>query len=246
MIADFMLRYGSKWVAAGFALVCLTLLAWMLTSPTFRIDRMVVVHDPSSSPALLNKTDLLSHLGWVNGKNVFWLDTTKVAEQVEADPAVQWAAVEAGIDGELRLVVTYRQPVANWQANGSSYLVGKGAILLAEGSDSSLPLTIHQIEGEPVKVGQQVNPDALEMAYKLNRNLPVMGIHPSVIAYSATGGLVIRDNVEREIIFGPPQDLTAKLVGLKAVLDDVARQGEQADRIDLRPLDRPTYKIRDR
>ena len=241
-----MLRYGSKWVAAGLAVACLTLLAWMLTSPTFRIDRMVLVHDPDSSPALLNKTDLLSRLGWVNGENVFRLDTAKVIEQVEADPAVQWAGVEAGIDGELRIVVTYRRPVANWQVSGVSYLVGKGAILLAEGSDPSLPLTIHQIGGKPAKVGQQVNPDALEMAYKLNRNLPVMGVHPSVIAYSATGGLIIRDTVEREIIFGPPEDLTAKLIALKAVLDDVARQGEQAHRIDLRPLDRPTYQIRDR
>ena len=246
MIADFMLRYGSKWIAAGFAVACLTMLAWMLTSPTFRIDRMVLVHDPDSSPALLDKTDLLSRLGWVNGENVFRLDTAKVVEQVEADPAVQWADIEVGIDGQLRVVVTYRQPVANWQINGMTYLVGKGAILLAEGSDGSLPLTIQQIGGSPAKVGQQVNPDALEMAYKLNRNLPVMGVHPALIAYSAKGGLVIRDTVEREIIFGPPEDLTAKLIGLKAVLDDAARRGEQVHRIDLRPLDRPTYQIRDR
>ena len=73
-----------------------------------------------------------------------------------------------------------------------------------------------------------------------------MGVHPALIAYSAKGGLVIRDTVEREIIFGPPEDLTAKLIGLKAVLDDAARRGEQVHRIDLRPLDRPTYQIRDR
>ncbi len=245
MIADFMIRYGSKWTAAGFAVACVTVLVWMMTSPTFRIDSIVLVHDPNSSPALLDETVILSRLNWVNGENVFRLNTARVAEQVEAEPAVQWADVEAGIDGELRILVTYRRPVANWNVGGTSYLVGMDAILLAEGTDGSLPLTVKEIGGNPAAVGQQVNPDALEMAYKLNRNLPVMGVEPAVIAYSAAGGFVIRDAVEREIIFGPPADLTAKLIALKAVLDDAARQGEQVRRIDLRPLDRPTYQIRE-
>jgi cell division septal protein FtsQ len=245
MIADFMMRYGSKWLAAGFSIACLALFVWMLTSPTFRIDRVVIVNDANSSKALLDKTDILSRLAWVNGENVFRLDTTRVAEQIEAEPSVQWADVEAGIDGQLRVLVTYRRPVANWNVAGTSYLVGKGAILLAEGSDGSLPFTVEQIGGNPATVGQQVNPDALEMAHKLNRNLPVMGVEPVLIAYSAGGGLVIRDTFEREIIFGPPEDLTAKLIALKAVLDDAARQGEQVRRIDLRPLERPTYQIRE-
>ena len=243
MITDFMIRYGSKWTAAGFAIAFLALFVWMMTSATFRIDRVVLVHDSNSSPALLDDTDMLSRIGWVNEKNVFRLDTAKVAAQVEADPAVHWADVSAGIDGQLRVMVIYRRPVANWKVGGTSYLVGKGAILLAEGSDESLALTVEEFGGDPANVGQQVNPDALEMAHKLNRNLPVMGVEPALIAYSAAGGFVIQDAIEREIIFGPPEDLSAKLIALKAVLDDAARQGERVTRIDLRPLDRPTYQV---
>ena len=245
MIAEFMVRYGSKWFAGGFALTCLSLITWMLTSPIFRIDHLVIVHDPNSSTALLDETEVLTRLAWVNGKNVFQLDTREVAKQVEAEPSVKWAEVEASIDGQLRVFVTYRRPVANWNVAGKSYLVGKEAILLAEGSDSSLSLTIEEIGGETAAVGQQVNPDALEVGHKLRKNLPIMGIEPTLITYSAAGGFLIRDVADREIIFGPPENLMAKLIALKAVLDDAARQGNEVSRIDLRPLERPTYQIRE-
>ena len=245
MIVDFMERYGSKWVAAGLGIACIVVTAWMLNASTFNVKTVILDRDDASSPALLDEQALLTDLGWVKGQNVFRLNTAAITAQIEAVPSVQWAYASVGIDGEVRVSISYRKPVANWTVGGKSFLVGGSAILLAEGHDGSLPLTIQEIARTSAQVGDYVNPEALDAAYKLHQNLPIMGVVPATISYSATSGIVVRDASDREILFGPPEYLMAKFIALKAVLDDAARQGEQLQQIDLRPMGRPTYKVRE-
>ncbi len=245
MIVDFMDRYGSKWVAAGLGIACIAVIAWMLNASTFSVDTVILDRDESSSPALLDEHALLTDLEWVKGQNVFRLNTAAITAQIESVPSVQWAFASVGIDGEVRVSISYRKPVANWTAGGKSFLVGRSAILLAEGHDRTLPLTIRDLGRTSAEVGDYVNPEALDAAYKLHQNLPIMGIEPATISYSATTGIVVRDASDREILFGPPEYLTAKFIALKAVLDDAARQGEELQQIDLRPMGRPTYRVRE-
>jgi len=153
------------------------------------------------------------------------------------------AAVDARIDGTLIIRVTYRTPVANWQVGDKTFLVDGAGALLAEGREESLGLTVMDMDRSTASAGDRVSPRALEAAYKLQKNLPLMEVVPVRIAYSSPAGFVITDERSREITFGPPEFLAAKLVALRAVLDDAARSGEEVARIDLRPLDRPTYQI---
>ncbi len=66
---------------------------------------------------------LLTDLEWVKGQNVFRLNTAAITAQIEAVPSVQWAYASVGIDGEVRVSISYRKPVANWTALNTAWAV---------------------------------------------------------------------------------------------------------------------------
>lgn len=236
-------RYEGKWLSLGAGLSGLLVIALMLSFPQFRVRKIQVERDYGSPPPLVDEGSLARRLAWVRGSNVFSLNTARLAGEINAEPSIQAAVVETRIDGTVIVRVTHRAPVANWEIGGRSYLVGPNGGLLAEGRDGSLGLTVIDTEHAAAKPGDRVNVDALEAAYKLSANLPILGVTPSRIAYSGMAGLVVTDSLNREITFGPPDFLRAKLVALQAVLDEAARKGERINRVDLRPVDRPTYQI---
>ena len=53
---------------------------------------------------------------------------------------------------------------------------------------------------------------------------------------------MIIDHSGRELHFGDTSRLDSKLVALQAVLEQASRRGERIASIDLRPVDRPTYR----
>ena len=85
---------------------------------------------------------------------------------------------------------------------------------------------------------------ALYAAHQLQSNLPLLRVIPSRIRYSV-GRLIVVDHAGRELDFGDTSHLDAKLVALHAVLEQANRLGERIASVDLRPIERPTYRTVD-
>ncbi len=89
--------------------------------------------------------------------------------------------------------------------------------------------------------GDLVNVDALLAAHQLKNNLVHLRLGVKKILHHI-GGLSIIDHADRVIEFGDTKHLEGKLIALHSVLEDAKKQRERITSVDLRPIDRPTYR----
>ena len=92
--------------------------------------------------------------------------------------------------------------------------------------------------------GDLVNVEALLAAHQLKNNLVHLRLGVKKILHHI-GGLSIIDHADRVIEFGDTKHLEGKLIALHAVLEDAKKQRERITSVDLRPIDRPTYRTSD-
>lgn len=242
MIA-FMERYSTKWISLAIALGSLTLIAWFLLSSRFQVYNIQLIRDYASPPPLVDERSIAENAVLFAGLNVFSLNTNDIARSLHKDPSIQSMSVETTLDGRLVIRVIHRRPVANWITNSKSLLVDETGLVLAEGSDPRLDLSIHTLNDLPVKPGSRVSAKAIEVSALVWRELPLMGVPIDKVSYSATSGLTATTNSAVELLIGPPEKLAGKLKSLQVVLDETSRRGEKLRKVDLRPLDRPTYQL---
>ena len=220
------------------------LLIWLLNSPVFNVRDVVVHRADSSPPPAVNPANIEEAARPLVGTNVFRIDTAALQQEIRDMPGVADALMHVGIDGRATVTVAYEAPVANWIVKGQSYLVNASGEVLAEQFEPDIPLTIEDESPEGLGIGALVNVGALYAAHQLQSNLPLLRVIPSRIRYSA-GGLTVVDHAGRELDFGDTSHLDAKLVALHAVLEQANRLGERIASVDLRPIERPTYRTVD-
>ena len=224
-------------VAAG-------VLVWLLNSPLFLVRDVTVHRAESSPPPVVDPARIEAVAETALAQNVFRVDTDGIEAELRAIPGVADALVAAGIDGRVTVTISYRAPVANWVVLGQSYLVdGDGEILSARYLPD-LQLTVEDRSRAAMAPGDRINLDALHAAYQLQNNLPLLRVMPSQIQYSG-GGLLVVDHSGLELQFGGTDRMESKLVALHAVLEQASRLGERIASVDLRPVDRPTYRTVD-
>ena len=226
------------------AAVTASLLIWLLNSPVFNVRDVVVHRADSSPPPAVDPATIEAAARPLVGKNVFRIDTAALQEEIRNMPGVADALVHVRIDGRATVTVAYEAPVANWIVQGQSYLVNASGEVLAEQFEPDIPLTIEDESPEGLTAGALVNVGALYAAHQLQSNLPLLRVIPSRIHYSA-GRLIVVDHAGRALDFGDTSHLDAKLVALHAVLEQANRLGERIASVDLRPIERPTYRTVD-
>ena len=225
-------------VIAGLATI---LLVWMLTSPVMKVRNITVHRAASSPPPVVSAERIESFVGQFVGASVFRVDTAAIREELQEIPGVADALVDVSVDGHLTVTIAYDAPVANWIIGGQSYLVDADGQILAARYRPDLELTIEDTAVREAVPGEHVNLPALLAAYQLQSNLPLLRVFPNRIQYAA-GNLTVIDHSGRELRFGSIDQLEPKLVALQAVLERATRRGERIASVDLRPVDRPTYR----
>ena len=225
-------------VIAGLATV---LLVWMLTSPVMKVRNITVHRAASSPPPVVSAEQIQSFVGQFVGASVFRIDSAAIREELQEIPGVADALVDVSVDGHLTVTIAYDAPVANWIIAGQSYLVDADGQILAARYRPDLELTIEDTAAREPAPGDHVNLPALLAAYQLQSNLPLLRVFPNRIQYAA-GNLTVIDHSGRELQFGGIDQLEPKLVALQAVLERATRRGERIASVDLRPVDRPTYR----
>ena len=216
-------------------------LVWMLTSPRMHIRDVTVHRAPSSPPPVVSAEVIESFAAQFLGESVFRIDTAAIRNELVAVPGVSDALVRVALDGQLTVTIAYDAPVANWVIGGQSYLVDADGQVLAARYQPDLALTIEDTGAREVTAGAHINLPALLAAHKLQANLPLLRVIPNRIQYSS-GSLTIIDHSGRKLQFGDTEQLEPKLVALQAVLEQAMRRGERITSVDLRPIDRPTYR----
>ena len=234
----------SKVLSLVTALFTAGLLIWLLNSPVFNVRDVVVHRADSSPPPAVDLATIEEAARPLVGRNAFRIDTVALQHEIRDIPGVADAVVHVRIDGRATVTVAYEAPVANWIVNGQSYLVNASGEVLAEQFEPDIPLTIEDASPEALTSGALVNVGALYAAHQLQSNLPLLRVIPSRIRYSA-GRLVVVDHAGRELEFGDTSHLDAKLMALHAVLEQANRMGERIASVDLRPIERPTYRTVD-
>ena len=223
---------------AGLATI---LLVWMLTSPVMKVRNVTVHRAASSPPPVVSAEQIQDLVGQYVGASVFRINTAAIREELQEIPGVADALVDVAVDGHLTVTLAYDAPVANWIIGGQSYLVDAEGQILAARYRPDLELTIEDTAARETSPGEHVNLPALLAAHQLQSNLPLLRVFPNRIQYSA-GNLTVIDHSGRELQFGGIDQLEPKLVALQAVLERANRRGERIASVDLRPVDRPTYR----
>ncbi len=219
-------------------------LIWLLNSPMFNVRDVAIHRADSSPPPAVDPASIESATRPLIGINVFRIDTRALQQHIRDLPGVADALVQVGVDGRATVTVAYEAPVANWVVNGQSYLVNASGEVLAEQFEPKVPLTIENESLDGLAPGDLVNVSVLIAAHQLQSNLPLLRVIPSRIHYSI-GRLTVVDHAGRELDFGDTSQLDAKLVALHAVLEQANRLGERIASVDLRPIERPTYRTVD-
>jgi cell division septal protein FtsQ len=217
------------------------ILVWMLTSPVMQVRNVTVHRAPNSPPPVVHAEQIKSFVGQFVGQSVFRVNTTFIQEELVRVPGVADALVDVALNGHLTVTVSYEAPVANWIIGGQSYLVDADGQILVARYRPDLELTIEDTGTHEVEPGVHINLPALVAAHQLQVNLPLLRVAPNRIQYTG-GSLMIIDHSGRELHFGDTSRLDSKLVALQAVLEQASRRGERIASIDLRPVDRPTYR----
>lgn len=101
-------------------------LIWLLTGPSFRVERIALAgHRYAPSEALL------AALGSVEGSSLLSLDADALAARLLAVPAIAAARVEPRLDGALQVTVTERTPVVLWGTAAGRFVAAADGTLLA-------------------------------------------------------------------------------------------------------------------
>jgi cell division protein FtsQ len=211
-------RKRLRWVAVlGVVAAVVAVGVALVRSPLLAVHRIEVTGAVYSDQAALAELD-----AQFRGKPILTVDTDAVAASYEALPWVRKADVRRVWPRGLEVDLLERQPAAAYFADDGHYRVidREGRVLAA-------------LDGQPVDlvtvngVGPDLDPGAtapasLVGAAEVAAALP-NDLRPYVqdMVLEADGGLRIRLVPGGQILFGPPQDVRAKLLAVLAVLANV-------------------------
>lgn len=232
---------GWSWLSVANLLALCGVIALLLTSPQFQVTQVIIAREWQSSATLAQAHELSN----VVGRSIFLLQTGRLEQEIEALPSVRAAQVRARLPDRIIVEITKRQPAAVWQAVNGAFLVDlEGQIIgpAADDAPDQPAMVIQETSGIERVPGQRIERRVLLTARELRRVLPQLGIDPLAIEYGTLGLTVVGSNGWR-IIFGELEQLNAKLENLAAILDLQRRQPEPVEVIDLRPVERPYYRL---
>ncbi len=224
-----------KWLALGLLFAVLALVVLFSTSTVF-----FVYSDEAQFVGLrmLTPEQVWDASGIPEGLSVFFLNTGKIEERLNALPVAKEARVSLRFPNRLRIAITEREPAAVWSAGASAWWVDEAGHVLSEASASSdLPVVMSDAEA-PVEPGSQVDETAVRSAatyYGLLEGATTFRYAPGL-------GLSLITAQGWPVHLGDDTDCEKKAVSLRIITEYFAQQGIQPQYLDLRVPEVPSYK----
>ncbi len=234
---------GARWSSILGAAACFALAFGLLTSSRFRVEQVVVRRESPSAQAAITRATQLSQ---VVGQNIFLLNAARVAQEVASIPSVRSVRVIPRLPNVVEIELVERVPVAYWQAANGSFLVDDQGVVMAQAGDAPPPevqgFVVHDVTGLELHPGDRIDPHLVIAARELVKALPAAGAGVQEVEYSALGITLVTDGGWR-VIFGQMQDLNEKLATFAAFVELARAQNLKVALLDLRPKDRPYYRL---
>ena len=233
--------FGWNWLSVANLLALCGVTALLLTSPQFQVTQVIIAREAESGATLAQAHELSN----VVGREHF---PAAHGAAGAGDRGAAQRALGAGTSAAAR--PDYRRDRqaragAVWQAVNGAFLVDREGQVIGPATDGTPDrpvMVIHETSGVERWPGQRIERRILLAARELRRALPELEIDPQAIEYGTLGLTVVGSNGWR-IIFGELEQFNAKLENLAAILDLQRRQPEPVEVIDLRPVERPYYRL---
>lgn len=224
--------------AIALAVAMLSLVfALFYISPLLRVSRVTVIG------ATAVAADKVAQTADVEGQNIMAVDREEVARAVAQIPMVKSARVTRKLPNEVAITIEERRPWAIWQAQAAKYVIDDEGVVIGTSIPPQGLVTIVDTGSQPVKIGNRVEPGAVEMASKLTQLLPAaVGASPKRFEYAASSGLTVVADKGWQARFGDDEDLEYKVAVLKEILDAAAARKAKVEVVDLRYKGRPYYR----
>lgn len=223
-------------IAAGALLTVVLLAAGLARSPLVAV-RNVEIDGATRTPA-----DVIAQaVGTVKGRPIYSLNTGAVQRRLEALPWVREARVERHWPRTLRITITERTPVAFAPAGDGSLRLLDVDGRVVDVAAAAPPALVEVVgPAAPGAPGSTVDPAALG-ALRVAGSLPASLMGKVVQAEWNDQGEVRLGLVPRgRVLFGPPTQLTEKLLALATLLANV--DGATIGEVDVRAPDSPTIR----
>lgn len=219
--------------AHALSLWLLVACAWALylfaTADPFFVGAVLVTGN-ANVPA--DEIALASHAA---NQNVFYLDFDQLTAQVRAVSGVRDVSIAYELPNVLHLNVIERAPLFVWQSGARSAWVDDSGLLFKARGALANALTVSDLDGQPRTV---LDAAVLTGVRALAAALPAV----KHLDYSDARGFVFVDEHHWRVLFGPPDQVNAKLAMLRTLTSYLLAQKIDVDYLDVRLPDRAFFK----
>jgi cell division septal protein FtsQ len=224
----------SRVLALSLAGLMMALLVW------FFVDERFYVYAAEVRGNSLLTADEVYQAGGLHTMSIFYIDRQQVAQNIEHGvPGVTQARVQCQLPGRVSVHIREQDVRYLWRLADTAFLAdGEGRILKVDDGAHAGLLVIQDLDNQPVRPGDQVDPVALNAVGRLHGLLPEV----QVFEYSRARGVSLSDARGWRVYFGDDQQLAEKVATLQALLLKLTQEHKSAKVIDLRFVASPYYQ----
>lgn len=165
----------------------------------------------------------------IDGRSIFLVRPSQVAERVAALPGIAGAAVHVRLPNQVLIDVTEQTPLVAWQSpTGTVWLTAAGAEVPSQGEPP--PLTLNDLTGRSPEAVRDTQQAVLSNLAELHAARPDL----TDLYYGTLEGLYFRAPEGWTVYLGETGSLATKLALLAATQQKLAEQGDRPQVIDLR------------
>lgn len=224
-----------------------------LTSPRYHIT----VVEAAGTQALTAEN--VTELADVKGEPIWEVDPNEIVERVGQSPYVEHAEAQLVLPDRVEITIVERKPDVRWSHDGTSFAVTWDGLIVDSGpkplaatealsgtdaapvpeEPAAITLEIFDTTpNRPLKIGDRVDADALELARRIVLRAPEeLPVPITRIEWDGGLGVSLIFDENRQAVFGRSDDLDRKLATLSHLLRDTTPFGY----LDLRPTT-PFYR----
>lgn len=231
-------RRRNRLVAVGAALAAVAAVIGVAWSPATDVDTIEVVGADT-----LTADQVRSVSGITPGDQMVGIDLAAVRTRLRAAPEIAAAAVAQDWPATVRIVVTEETPLLRLRAGEVERVVSRSGTVLPDGPAGTEDLPVLDVTdavagGIGWEGGDEI-PDELDEVLVVHARIPEALRGPlSDGRLDRDGDLSFRLAGAATVRFGPVEDVPAKLVAVRAFLEQVTL--ECLDVLDVRQPGRPT------